>query len=71
MKLVPYHSDSCTARVSLCVKLLHYRNGRQISTRRGAPSSQHNCGLSENPGTIDRPPAADDMRLSSEEFLPQ
>ena len=31
--------------------------------------SQHNCGLSENPGTIDWPPAADDMQLSSEEFL--
>ena len=53
------------------VKLLHSRKGRYISTRGRAPSSQHNCGLSENPGTIDWLPAADDMQLSSEEFLPQ
>ena len=71
MKLAPYHSDPCTDRISLCVKLLHPRKGRQISTRRRAPSSQHNCVLSENPGTIDWPPAADDMQLGSEEFLPQ
>ena len=71
MKLVPYHSGSCTARISLCVKLLHSRKARLISTRRRASSSQHNCGLSENPGTIDGPPAVDDMQLSSEEFLPQ
>ena len=71
MKLVPYHSGSCTVRIPLCVKLLHSRKGRSISTRRRAPSSQHNCGLSDNPGTIDWLPAADDMQLSSEEFLPQ
>ena len=71
MKLVPYHSGSCTVRISLCVKLLHSPKGRYISTRGRAPSSQHTCGLSENPGTIDWPPAADDMQLSSEEILPQ
>ena len=42
-----------------------------LSTIRRASSSQHNCGLSENTGTIDGPPAADDMQLSSEQFLPQ
>ena len=71
MKLVPYHSGSCTVGISLCVKLLPSRKGRYISTRRRAPSSQHNCGLSENPGTIDWLPAADDIQLISEEFLPQ
>ena len=71
VKLVPYHSGSCTAGISLCVKLLHSRKGRYISTRRRAPFWQHNCGLSENLGTTDWLPAADDMQLSSEEFLPQ
>ena len=42
-----------------------------INTKTSLSSPQHNCGLSENPGTIDWPPAADDMQLSSEEFLPQ
>ena len=63
------------ARVQLeyhCVwSFLHSLKGRYISTRRRAPSWQHNCGLPENMGTIDWLPAADDMQLSSEEFLPQ
>ena len=50
--------------------LLHSRKGRYISRRR-APSLQHSYGLSGNPETIDWPPAADDMQLSSEEFLLQ
>ena len=57
--------------ITVRVKLLHYRKVRYISTRRRAPSWQHNFGLSENLGTIDWLPAADDMQLTSEEFLPQ
>ena len=60
MKLVPYHSGSCTARISLCVKLALSEGDININeTSRRTPSSQHNCGLSENPGTIDWLPAGE------------
>ena len=59
-----------SSNITVC-EALALSEGEIISTRLRAPSSQHNCGLSENPGTIDWFPAADDMQLSSEEFLPQ
>ena len=61
VKLVSYHSGSCTVRIdpiTVCEALVLSEGEIHISTRRRAPSSQHNCGLSENPGTIDWPPAA-------------
>ena len=70
VNLVSYHYGSCTARISLCVKLLPSRKWRYISRHR-APSWQHNCGLSENQETTDWPPAANEMQLRSEEFLLQ
>ena len=43
----------------------------EIHIKTSRSSSQHNCRLSENQGTTDWPPAANEMQLSSEEFLLQ
>ena len=43
----------------------------EINIKTPRYSSHHNCGLSENQGASDWPPAANEMQLSSEEFLLQ
>ena len=37
----------------------------EINIKTSRPSSQHNCGLSDNQGTTNWPPAANEIQLKS------